>query len=272
MNLVINASEALGEHGGVIAVSTNAIRCRAKDLAGMGLGQDQDLPEGEYVCLEVADTGCGMDEQTLAKIFDPFFTTKFTGRGLGLSGVHDIVRGHKGAIRVSSEPGKGATFRVFFPAGGPSTPAARCESTAVPARSNGTVLVVEDEETIRISAQRMIQRSGFSVLTASGGREALRLFREHQHEVTCVLLDLTMPDLDGAETFRELRRIRPDVRVILTSGHSEEAATERFTGLGLAGFVQKPYQLDTLTARIQEALVQANVRHDGPPEVAQIIV
>ena len=119
MNLVINASEALGEHGGVIAVSTNAIRCEAKDLAGMGLGQD--LPEGEYVCLEVADTGCGMDEQTLAKIFDPFFTTKFTGRGLGLSGVHGIVRGHKGAIQVSSEPGKGTTFRVLFPASGPST-------------------------------------------------------------------------------------------------------------------------------------------------------
>ncbi len=252
MNLVINASEALGEHGGVIAVSTKAIRCEAKDLAAMGLGQD--LPEGEYVCLDVADTGCGMDKQTLAKIFDPFFTTKFTGRGLGLSGVHGIVRGHKGGTQVSSEPDKGTTFRVFLPASGPSVPAARSESTAAPMRSSGTVLVVEDEETIRISARRMIQRSGFSVLTASGGREAIRVFREHQNEVTCVLLDLTMPDLDGVETFRELHCIRPDVCVVLCSGYSEEAATERFTGQGLAGFVQKPYELDTLIAKLHAAI------------------
>ena len=257
MNLVINASEALGEQGGVIAVSTRYDPCEAKDLAGMGLGQD--LPEGLYVCLEVADTGCGMDEQTLAKIFDPFFTTKFTGRGLGLAAVHGIVRGHKGAIQVSSEPGKGTTFRVLFPASGPAAPAARSEPAATPGRSSGTVLVVDDEEMIRISAQRMIERAGFSVLTAGGGREAIRLFREHQNEVNCVLLDLTMPDLDGAETFRELRRIRPDVRVILTSGYSEEAATERFAGQGLAGFIQKPYQLETLIARIQEALGGAGV-------------
>jgi CheY-like chemotaxis protein len=250
MNLVINASEALDEHGGAIAVSTNAIRCQAKDLAGMGLGEG--LPEGEYVCLEVADTGCGMDEQTLAKIFDPFFTTKFTGRGLGLSGVHGIVRGHKGAIQVSSEPGKGTTFRVLFPASGPAIPAMQNEPAATPVRSSGTVLIVDDDETIRISVQRMIERSGFSVLTASGGQEAIRLFREHQQEVNCVLLDLTMPDLDGAETFRELRKIRPDVRVLLSSGFSEEAATERFPGQGLAGFVQKPYQLDTLITKLQE--------------------
>ena len=203
MNLVINASEALGEHGGVIAVTTNSIHCLVKDLCGMVLGQD--LPEGDYVYLEVADTGCGMDEQTLAKIFDPFFTTKFTGRGLGLAGVHGIVQGHKGAIQVSSAPGKGTTFRVLFPAAGFPAPAARSESTAAPVHSSGMILVVDDEDTIRTWAQRMLGHSGFSVLTASGGREAIRLFREHQQEVSCVLLDLTMPDLDGAETFRELR-------------------------------------------------------------------
>jgi CheY-like chemotaxis protein len=251
INLVINASEALGDRGGVIAVSTNAIQYEAGALARMELGLG--LPAGEYVCLEVADTGCGMDEETRAKIFDPFFTTKFTGRGLGLSAVHGIVRGHKGAIQVSSEPGKGTTFCVLFPASGPAIPAVRSESTTTPMRGSGTVLVVDDEETIRISVQRMMERCGFSVLTASSGREAILVFREHRNEVSCVLLDLTMPDLDGAETFRELHRIRPDVPVILSSGYSEESATERFSGQGLAGFIQKPYQFDTLISRIRAA-------------------
>jgi len=197
MNLIINASEALGEQGGVISISTDTAQCNAEDLLAIGFGQD--LAEGLYVRLEVADTGCGMDQQTLAKIFDPFFTTKFTGRGLGLAAVQGIVRGHKGAIRVSSEPGRGTTFCVLFPASGHSTLTVRSDPAATPARSGGMVLVVDDEETIRVSAQRMIERAGLSALTASGGREAIRLFQEHQHEVSCVLLDLTMPDLDGVE-------------------------------------------------------------------------
>ena len=143
---------------------------------------------------------------------------------------------------------------MLFPASGAAVPAARSEPAAAPGRGSGTVLVVDDEETIRTLARQMLEHAGFSVLTAGGGREAIRLFREHQHEVSCVLLDLTMPDLDGAETFRELRHICPDVRVILSSGYSEEAATERFAGQGLAGFIQKPYQLETLIARIQQAL------------------
>ena len=259
MNLVINASEALGERSGVIAVSTNAARCEAKDLALMVLGHD--LPEGLYVSLEVGDTGCGMDEQTLSHIFDPFFTTKFTGRGLGMAAVHGIVRGHKGAIRVSSEPGKGTTLQVLFPASGPSAPVERTELATIPARSSGMVLVVDDDKMVRLLVQQMLEHAGFSSLMANSGREAIRLFREHQHEVSCVLLDLSMPDLDGAETFLELHRIRPDVRVILSSGYGEEVATERFVGQSLAGFIQKPYQLDMLIARIHAALGGA----DGPP-------
>jgi CheY-like chemotaxis protein len=168
--------------------------------------------------------------------------------------VHGIVRGHKGAIQVSSGPGKGTDFRVFFPASGPAAPAVRSEAAAKPGRGSGTILVVDDEELVRTLTGKMIERHGFSVLTASGGREATRLFCEHQHEVRCVVLDRTMPDMDGLETFRELRRIRPDVRVILSSGYGKEAATEQFSGQGLAGFLQKPYKLSTLIARIQEAL------------------
>ena len=257
MNLIINASEALGEEGGVISISTDTVQCNAQDMAGIGFGQD--LVEGRYVRLEVADTGCGMDPQTLAKIFDPFFTTKFTGRGLGLAAVQGIVRGHKGAIQVSSKPGKGTTFHVLFPASGPAGPALRSEPATAIGRDSGTILIVDDDETIRVSARRMIESVGFSVLTASGGREAIQVFGKHQHEVRCVLLDLTMPDLDGAETLRELQYIRPDVRVVLSSGYSEEAATERFVGQGLAGFIQKPYQLDNLIAQIQGALGSAEV-------------
>ena len=128
MNLIVNASEALGEQGGVISISTDAVQCNTEDLTGIGFGQD--LADGLYVRLEVADTGCGMDQETREKIFDPFFTTKFTGRGLGLAAVQGIVRGHKGAIRVSSEPGKGTTFQVLFPASGATPSPLRGESAA----------------------------------------------------------------------------------------------------------------------------------------------
>jgi signal transduction histidine kinase len=136
VNLVMNASEALGKEGGEIVISTHPLFCEAKELAGMVLGQD--LPEGLYVCLEVADTGCGMDAETVARIFDPFFTTKFTGRGLGLAAVHGIVRGHKGAIDVSSVPGKGTTFRVLFPASDTAVPTAQNEAAATSGHSSGT--------------------------------------------------------------------------------------------------------------------------------------
>jgi PAS domain S-box-containing protein len=251
MNLVINASEALGEEVGQIIVSTRALRCIAKDLATMMLGQD--LPEGLYVCLEITDTGGGMSPQTLARIFEPFFTTKFVGRGLGASAVHGIMRGHKGGIRISSELGTGTSFQVFFPASGPSFAAVANGSDASPRRGNGVVLVVDDEEMVRNLARRTIEKAGFSVLTASNGEEAVHLYLQHQQEIVVVLLDLTMPKMNGEETFRELRRISPEVRVILSSGFSEEGATERFSGLGLAGFIQKPYQIDALIAKLKEA-------------------
>jgi PAS domain S-box-containing protein len=253
MNLAINASEALDGQSGTITVATRATLCEAKELARMTLGEN--LPEGLYVCLEVADAGCGMDEQTLARIFDPFFTTKFTGRGLGLAAVHGIIRGHKGAIEVSSKPGKGTTFRIFLPASGLPIPTAPSEPAAAAGHNHGIVLVVDDEELIRAFARQIIERAGFSVLAAGSGHEAIRMFREHQDAVRCVLLDLTMPDMDGAETFGELRRIRADVRVILASGYSEETAIGQFADGRLAGFVQKPYELETLLAKIRQCMV-----------------
>jgi CheY-like chemotaxis protein len=258
MNLIINASEAIGEKSGVVTVSTGVMEADRSYLTETYL--DENLPEGYYVSLEVADTGCGMDEQTRRKIFDPFFTTKFTGRGLGLAAVLGIVRGHGGALKVYSQPGRGTTFKILLPAS--QQPAEKSVGTSATKQEwagSGVILVVDDEENVRITAKRMLEIGGFTVLTAEDGRKALEVFRSRADEIGAVLLDLSMPHLGGEETFRELRRIRPDVRVILSSGYNEEQTTNRFAGKGLAGFVQKPYGVGTLVERIRQAL-------EAPPE------
>jgi PAS domain S-box-containing protein len=253
MNLIINASEAIGERSGVIAVTTGAMHCDRAYLSEAYL--DEGLVEGLYVFLEVADTGCGMSEETRARIFDPFFTTKFTGRGLGLSAVLGIVRGHRGAVKVYSEWGKGTTFKVAFPATNLAVVTDRKGKPPEPAwRGSGTVLIVDDEETVRGLARHMLARMGFTVLTAADGREGVEVFRSAADQIRLVLLDMTMPRLDGEETFREMRRIRSDVKAILSSGYNEQSATNRFAGKGLAGFIQKPYRYEELMAIVRAVL------------------
>ena len=265
MNLITNASEAIGDKSGAIALSTGAMDCDRAYLDGVNevlrAGLDEPLPEGVYTYVEVADTGCGMDAETIQKIFDPFFTTKFTGRGLGMSAVLGIVRGHQGAIKIYSEVGKGTTFKLLFPASEPpeeerelaQAKQGTSEDVPVPGFS-GTILLVDDEETVRVVSKQMLERMGFTVLTAPDGREALKVFREHAGEIVCVLLDLTMPHMDGDEAFREMRRLHPGVTVILCSGYNEQDATQRFPGKGLAGFIQKPYTLAALEEKLREVL------------------
>ncbi len=249
MNLVINASEAIGERSGVVTISTGARYCDAEYLRETLL--DDSLPVGLYVSLEVSDTGCGMDRETQARIFEPFFTTKFTGRGLGMSAVLGIVRGHKGSLKVYSEAGKGTTFHLLFPASVEAEePSTRAVGPSTEWRGSGTILLVDDEETILGVARLMLEKLGFSVITAGDGREAIEIYRMRGHEIAVVLLDLTMPHMNGEEAFRELRRIDPAVRVILSSGYSEHEIAARFSGKGLAAFIQKPYQI----ARLREAL------------------
>jgi len=255
LNLVINASEALGEDSGVIAITTHAVQLSETQWAAVRTGSEAGA--GHYVCLEIADTGCGMSRETLGKIFDPFYSTKFTGRGLGLAAVHGIVRGHKGGLRVVSEPGEGTTFQVFFPASVVAAPASEVEAGTASRPGSGTVLVVDDEEIVRNTAKRMIEHAGFSVLTANDGEEAIRVYRQHRSEVVCVILDLTMPKLNGEETLRGLRAINPGICAILSSGFSEDNATERFSDLGLGGFIQKPYRLDTMTNTLRRALASS---------------
>jgi PAS domain S-box-containing protein len=253
MNLIINASEAIGDEIGVVSVRTGTIQADSSFFAETYT--HDNLPEGTYVYLEVSDSGCGMDPETLDRIFDPFFTSKFTGRGLGLAAVLGIVRGHQGAVRVQSEPGQGTTIRVVFP---PSKaekhpPAPEPESRK-PVKASGKILVVDDEATIRDVSRRMLESSGFEVITAKNGREAVEIFKQQGEEIAGVLLDATMPQMDGLETFKELRHIQEDIRVVLSSGYSEQEATQRFTGKGLTGFIQKPYRFNDLIDKMHEVL------------------
>ncbi|MBD3368218.1 MAG: response regulator [Candidatus Eisenbacteria bacterium] len=260
MNLITNASDAIGDEDGVISLSTGVGECTQADLAQCYAGSE--LAEGTYVYVEVSDTGCGMSEETLTKIFDPFFTTKFTGRGLGLAAALGIIRGHKGGIHVQSREGRGTTFRILFPADeARPVPDGKPAVQSTAGASDGTVLLVDDEETVRLVGASMLEQSGFKVVTASDGNEAVEYFRDHQDEVGCVLLDLTMPRMDGRETFDELRRIREDVRVVLSSGYSEQEVYGQFAGEGIAGFVQKPYLMDSLVSEVQHAMTDGTVPH-----------
>ncbi len=250
MNLVINASEAMGEKGGLISLSTGVLHADRAYLTETHLSPD--LPEGRYVFLEVSDNGAGMSAETKARIFDPFFTTKFTGRGLGLAAVLGIVRGHKGALKVYSEEGRGTTFKLLLPAvAGPAdhTPIGHASTPAW--RGHGTVLVIDDEETVRTIAARMLTALGFEPLLAHHGRAGLDLYASHPGEIAAVLLDLTMPVLDGAATLTELRRLRPDLPILLMSGFTEHDALDRFAGKGLAGFLQKPFKTEDLRAALR---------------------
>ncbi len=257
MNLIINASDAIGDRSGVVAITTGVAWCDGAYLAENFV--DDALPEGLYVHLEVADTGSGMSSETRARIFDPFFTTKFTGRGLGLAAVLGIVRGHQGAIRVYSELGRGTTFKLLLPAEPQLEPVvSRDSSEPSPWRGTGSVLVIDDEESIRALTQHMLKGMGFDVATACDGREGVEVFRSMADKNPLVLLDLTMPHLDGAAAFAQLRRLREDVRVILMSGYNEHSLATQFAGKGLAGFIQKPFRLHELRTLVQSAMQGAD--------------
>lgn len=254
LNLITNASEALGDNSGIISVSTGAIECDQAYLAGNPL--DDKLPPGVYTYIEVSDTGCGMDQETKQKLFDPFFTTKFTGRGLGLSAVLGIVRGHKGVIKVYSELGKGSTIRALFPAVEETAPSV-CEKLKTDIgqwRGSGTILLVDDEESVRSVGKRMLEKNGFHILLAAHGKEAVEIYQKHADEIVCVILDLTMPYLDGEQTFNELLKIKKDVRVLMSSGYNEQELREQLAGRGLAGFIQKPYQTKMLLEKVRNVI------------------
>jgi signal transduction histidine kinase/CheY-like chemotaxis protein len=256
MNLVINAAEAIPEgQTGTVLIATEIQD--VDDAYSQSNFVEAQLTPGRYVSLEVRDSGTGMDEKTLGRIFDPFFTTKFTGRGLGLAAVLGIVRKHKGGIGVSSTQGQGTTFRILFPAIAPDPMLVETKTAESSLAGAGTVLVIDDEEMVRRVARTTLEFFGYSVLEADNGERGIELFRSRAEDVAIVLLDMTMPVMSGEETFRHLRTIRPDVKVLLSSGYDEIETTRQFTAEGLAGFLQKPYTGARLAEMIRSILSPA---------------
>jgi PAS domain S-box-containing protein len=251
LNLITNASEGLGEQEGVISITAARLQSGPSDSA-------PNLCRGDYVRLEVSDTGCGMTEETQSKIFDPFFSTKFAGRGMGLAVVKGVVHSHDGAINVVSAPGRGSRFEILLPCS--SEPAkeghdkAGFSAAGEVVSSSGAVLIVEDEHTLRAAVSRMLRRKGFTVFEAADGDAGASLFRDKAPQIDVVLLDLTLPGLSGGELLRELRRLQPDVTVIVTSAYSREQAQTTLGAQPPSLYIRKPYQVKELTDMLRESI------------------
>ena len=244
MNLIINASEAIGDDQGEIQVSLS----KTQITTGKSIKdhQGKEIPQGEYACLEVTDNGCGMNEETKWRIFEPFYTTKFTGRGLGMSAVLGIITAHNGALQLYSQSDLGTTFKVYLP----------CESAVVEPhmefassstwQGSGSILLVEDEESIRAVVMSMLEMLGFTVIEACDGKEALALYQKNASDITLVVTDMGLPFMDGYALFRELKKLTPELPIIISSGFGDSVVTERIPSEEIAGLVSKPYGFDQL--------------------------
>jgi two-component system, cell cycle sensor histidine kinase and response regulator CckA len=249
INLVANASEALLDKGGVIQIRTG--KSELTDPTADTAFCTAMAQPGTYVFLEIDDNGCGMSEAILPRIFDPFFTTKFIGRGLGLAAVLGIVRGHEGVIQVASQPNKGTTFRILFPATPPRT-VGHEEADAKFPTSQGmeTILVVEEEPAVRMLLEQVLQRAGYNVISAESARHALRWLRDPIASIDMALIDLTAPNKGGLESFAEMKKLRPNLRSFVMTSYAEHEARSRFAEWHLAGFIQKPFSARGLVAAL----------------------
>jgi CheY-like chemotaxis protein len=255
MNLLTNAAEALGDEPGSVTIATSLRHLDAQAVASTFAGDE--LEPGDYVHLEVTDTGSGMSAEVRARLFDPFFTTKQSGRGLGMSAVLGIVRAHHGAIRVDSTSGRGTTFRLWFPSSAHPVSVPSVPPPAGPWRGSGTVLIADDEATIRSALATLLGEMGFSTKLAENGHQALELFDAAPQDIVLVLLDLTMPLMGGAETFSALRSRAPSLPVVMMSGYSEQQAFDRSSGQSRTAFLGKPYSVEALEAVVRTLLAES---------------
>jgi len=265
MNLIVNAAEAIDDKEGEIFIRTGTQACSVSFLeqsnVAYRLNEDAPSAAGEFAFLEVQDTGCGMDAATKSHIFDPFFTTKFTGRGLGLAAIQGIIKGHRGILTLDSEAGKGSVFRVLFPmhfstADSPDEP--HCHLDTAEWNADGRILLVDDEDDVRNTAKRMLEKLGFDVITARNGREAVDLFSSQMDSIRCILLDMTMPVWDGERTLHELKKIKPDIKIVLNSGYTEHNTAQLFVDQGQAHFIKKPYSLEELKQTLKQVFNEDN--------------
>ena len=252
---VTNAIEALENKSGRVRISTGSIHCDQHYLSTTYL--KEEMPEGMYAYVEVADTGCGMDAETLGNVFDPFFSTKFTGRGLGMAAVMGIIRSHGGAIKVSSVKHEGSVFTALFPIQGVSLRQAKPETLPTGKHASGkTVLLVDDEAMVMEVGHQFLERLGYDVFEASSGQQALDIFKRASGMIDCVLLDYTMPGMDGLEAMQQLRKIRTDACIIITSGYTRQQLEDRFADIGLPDdFIQKPFQMKALKEKLGQVIL-----------------
>jgi len=255
LNLVTNASEAIGPDGGAITLRTWG---EYLDVAALeNICPTQGLEAGSFAVLEVTDTGCGMEPELIERIFDPFFTTKPTGHGLGLSAIHGILKNHRAGLSIKSESGLGTTFRILFPATRELLPTALHEDSGPRRMFQGRVLVADDEPLVLEFATAAMKAMGFEVVTARDGVEAVASFTAEPEAFKLALMDLTMPRMDGLEAFQELRRLRPTLPVILSSGYDTDAAAQKLVELGQVRFLPKPYPIRELRKAVLEAMADA---------------
>jgi len=258
LNLITNANDAINNQQGHIQVKTSLMYADNHYLSNTYT--DNTLPEGTYALLEVCDNGCGMDKETINRIFEPFFTTKFTGHGLGMSAVLGIIKAHQGTLRVHSKLNQGTTFQILFPLAESSVkPAIQANNTSKKDMSfSKTILVVDDDKIIRETSCEILEDLGFACcLQAADGLEGLTLFKQHIHDIQLILLDMTMPKLNGAETLKEVRKINQNIHVILCSGYSEHDIAKQFKHDTHVSFIQKPYTPEALEAHIQDIFTPA---------------
>lgn len=254
MNLMINAAEALGENQGKISVALTRVELGPGRAEVDYLGRS--ISAGDYLCLEIADNGCGMDNVTSKRLFEPFYTTKFTGRGLGMPAVLGIITTHKGALQFSSQPGKGSSFLIYLPLHNSDFVEEAPLEVAAAKQEGGTILLVEDEKQLREIAKTLIEELGYTVIVAANGKEALELYQADATEIALVVTDIDMPGMNGYELCKALKKINNALPIILSSGFGDQYDTTQITAEAISGFLGKPYNFEQLGKILKGAWIK----------------